>query len=56
MIDHLVLTTANESDCIHFYTNLLGMELKTFGSGRKAFRFGNQKINLHVKGPQETTK
>ncbi|SER87749.1 VOC family protein [Giesbergeria anulus] len=49
-LDHLVLTTANEADCVHFYVELLGMKLETFGSGRKAFRFGNQKINLHVKG------
>ena len=49
-LDHLVLTTANEADCVHFYVALLGMTLETFGSGRKAFRFGNQKINLHVKG------
>jgi len=26
------------------------MRLETFAGGRKAFRFGNQKINLHVKG------
>jgi catechol 2,3-dioxygenase-like lactoylglutathione lyase family enzyme len=49
-LDHLVLTTANESACVHFYTGLLGMKLQTFGGGRKAFCFGNQKINLHVKG------
>ena len=26
------------------------MTLESFGEGRKAFRFGNQKINLHLKG------
>jgi catechol 2,3-dioxygenase-like lactoylglutathione lyase family enzyme len=49
-IDHLVLTTAHEDACIRFYTDVLGMALESFGAGRKAFRFGNQKINLHVKG------
>jgi len=49
-LDHLVLTTAQEEACIAFYAGVLGMELETFGEGRKAFRFGNQKINLHVKG------
>ncbi len=49
-LDHLVLTTTNEAACVHFYVDLLGMALETFGSGRKAFRFGNQKINLHIKG------
>jgi catechol 2,3-dioxygenase-like lactoylglutathione lyase family enzyme len=55
MIDHLVLTTAHEADCIRFYTQVLGMRLETFTGGtppvkRKAFVFGAQKINLHVKG------
>lgn len=49
-LDHLVLTTAHEDACIRFYTDVLGMTLESFGAGRKAFRFGNQKINLHVKG------
>ncbi|QSI30306.1 VOC family protein [Variovorax sp. RKNM96] len=49
-LDHLVLTTANEETCVRFYVDALGMTLETFGAGRKAFRFGNQKINLHVKG------
>ncbi|MOA18984.1 Virulence protein [compost metagenome] len=33
-----------------FYTRILGMRLETFGAGRQALRFGNQKINLHVRG------
>ncbi len=49
-LDHLVLTTAHEADCVAFYTDGLGMTLETFGPGRKALRFGQQKINLHVKG------
>ncbi|HTN48516.1 MAG TPA: VOC family protein [Burkholderiaceae bacterium] len=54
-LDHLVLTTAAEAECIRFYTEVLGMEMETFVGGsppveRKAFRFGHQKINLHVKG------
>jgi len=49
-LDHLVLTTACEEACVRFYVDGLGMALETFGTGRKAFRFGSQKINLHVKG------
>jgi len=54
-LDHLVLTTAIEADCIRFYTEVLGMQLESFVGGtppveRKAFKFGNQKINLHVRG------
>lgn len=54
-LDHLVLTTAHEAECIRFYTDVLGMQMESFIGGtppveRKAFKFGNQKINLHVKG------
>ena len=54
-LDHLVLTTASEAECIRFYTAVLGMQLESFAGGtppveRKALKFGNQKINLHVKG------
>nr|WP_218628311.1 VOC family protein [Variovorax sp. dw_954] len=46
----MVLTTTDERACLAFYIEGLGMTLESFGEGRKAFRFGNQKINLHVKG------
>jgi catechol 2,3-dioxygenase-like lactoylglutathione lyase family enzyme len=49
-LDHLVLTTADEDACTRFYVDVLGTTLETFAGGRKAFRFGAQKINLHVKG------
>jgi catechol 2,3-dioxygenase-like lactoylglutathione lyase family enzyme len=51
-LDHLVLTTSNEEVCVDFYVGLLGMTLETFGEGRKAFKYGEQKINLHVKGKE----
>lgn len=56
-LDHLVLTTANEAACVDFYTRVLGMTLESFVGGtppveRRAFRFGQQKINLHVKGAE----
>lgn len=56
-LDHLVLTTAKLDDCVDFYTRVLGMKLETFIGGtppveRKAFKFGNQKINLHIKGKE----
>lgn len=54
-LDHLVLTTRDEAACIDFYTRVLGMQLETFVGGtppveRKSFRFGHQKVNLHVAG------
>lgn len=49
-LDHLVLTTINLEACKDFYVRVMGMRLETFGNGRLAFRFGNQKINVHVRG------
>jgi len=49
-LDHLVLTTCDVDACCDFYTRVLGMQRETFGAGRLAFRFGNQKINVHVRG------
>lgn len=56
-LDHLVLTTANEAACVDFYTRVLGMTLEKFVGGtppveRHAFKFGQQKINLHIKGAE----
>ncbi len=56
-LDHLVLTTAHEAACVDFYTRVLGMTLETFTGGsppveRRAFTFGAQKINLHLKGAE----
>ena len=44
-LDHLVLTVADLEATIDFYTRVLGMQAVTFGEGRKALAFGNQKIN-----------
>lgn len=49
-LDHLVLTVADIDATCDFYQQVLGMEVITFGAGRKALRFGNQKINLHQAG------
>ena len=56
-LDHLVLTTANEAACVDFYTRVLGMTLESFVGGtppveRRAFKFGQQKINLHIRGAE----
>jgi catechol 2,3-dioxygenase-like lactoylglutathione lyase family enzyme len=56
-LDHLVLTTAREAACIDFYTRVLGLRQEVFIGGtppveRRAFRFGAQKINLHVQGAE----
>lgn len=51
-LDHLVLTVADIGQTCAFYGDLLGMEVVTFGAGRKALRFGSQKINLHEAGKE----
>jgi catechol 2,3-dioxygenase-like lactoylglutathione lyase family enzyme len=49
-LDHLVLTVSDlQASCV-FYRSILGMEVVTFAEGRKALRFGMQKINLHEAG------
>ncbi|WP_454853645.1 VOC family protein [Rhizobium binxianense] len=49
-LDHLVLTVADIAATCDFYSHVLGMAVETFGEGRKALTFGNQKINLHQAG------
>jgi catechol 2,3-dioxygenase-like lactoylglutathione lyase family enzyme len=54
-IDHIVLTTRDKAACIHFYTEVLGMNLETFRTPteeRLALKFGSQKINLHEWGKE----
>lgn len=51
-IDHLVLTVKNIDETCTFYTEVLGMNVVTFGEGRKALSFGQQKINLHEVGKE----
>ncbi|MCC9023716.1 VOC family protein [Bacillus nakamurai] len=46
-LDHLVLTVASIERTVQFYSRVLGMKAVTFGQGRTALVFGDQKINLH---------
>ena len=51
-IDHVVITVFDINKSVHFYSNILGMELQEFLSftdnrQRKSLKFGRQKINLH---------
>jgi len=48
-LDHLVLTVADIERTVAFYERL-GMRRETFGDGRLALRFGDQKLNLHAAG------
>ena len=49
-LDHLVLTVRDIAATCEFYTRVLGMEVVTFGEGRKALAFGQHKFNLHEAG------
>jgi catechol 2,3-dioxygenase-like lactoylglutathione lyase family enzyme len=51
-IDHLVLTARDVDATCRFYRRVLGMEPITFGDGRRALRFGSQKLNLHQAGAE----
>jgi catechol 2,3-dioxygenase-like lactoylglutathione lyase family enzyme len=49
-IDHVVLTVADVERTIIFYERVLGMTPVSFGEGRRALAFGDQKLNLHQAG------
>lgn len=51
-LDHLVLTVKDVDASCAFYSKVLGMQIVTFGTGRKALVFGAQKINLHQSGKE----
>jgi catechol 2,3-dioxygenase-like lactoylglutathione lyase family enzyme len=49
-IDHVVLTVADLEKTVAFYERVLGMTAVSFGEGRRALAFGDQKLNLHQAG------
>jgi len=49
-LDHLVLTVPDLERTCAFYRRVLKMEEVSFGDGRRALRFGAQKINVHPTG------
>jgi catechol 2,3-dioxygenase-like lactoylglutathione lyase family enzyme len=51
-LDHLVLTVRDIEATCRFYESVLGMQTVSFAAGRKALKFGQQKINLHQQGKE----
>jgi catechol 2,3-dioxygenase-like lactoylglutathione lyase family enzyme len=51
-LDHLVMTVTDIETTCTFYARVMGMQVVTFGQGRKALVFGQQKINLHERGKE----
>ena len=49
-IDHVVLTVRDVERTLSFYEQTLGMQAVSFGDGRRALSFGDQKLNLHQAG------
>ena len=49
-IDHFVLTVRSIEASCEFYSRVLGMQVVTFGQGRRALQFGVHKINVHQAG------
>jgi catechol 2,3-dioxygenase-like lactoylglutathione lyase family enzyme len=46
-LDHLVLTVRDVEATCAFYSRVMRMEVMSFAGGRRALRFGRQKLNLH---------
>ncbi len=51
-IDHIVLTVSDIERSVQFYKRVLQMENVSFANGRKAVKFGNQKINFQRLGQE----
>lgn len=51
-IDHVVLTVADIERSVAFYARVLRMEPIRFAGGRRALKFGQQKINLQTLGQE----
>jgi catechol 2,3-dioxygenase-like lactoylglutathione lyase family enzyme len=49
-LDHIVLTVRSIQATCDFYARAVGVEVRTFGEGRRALQIGQQKINLHEAG------
>ena len=52
--DHVVLTVRDVAATCAFYSRVLGMRVETFGAGRTALHFGQQKINVQPAGGEST--
>jgi len=49
-LDHIVITVGSIDATCDFYAGVVGLEVRTFGDGRRALQIGRQKINLHEAG------
>jgi catechol 2,3-dioxygenase-like lactoylglutathione lyase family enzyme len=49
-LDHVVIAVSDWGRSNAFYRDVVGAELVDLGSGRTAYRFGNQQLNVHGPG------
>ena len=49
-LDHFVLTVRSIDQTIDFCRQAIGLDVVTFGDGRRALQIGQQKVNLHEAG------
>lgn len=54
--DHIVITVTDIEQSVSFYESILLMTPVTFSNGRRAMKFGNQKINLQLLGQETRNK
>ncbi|MBB5622982.1 catechol 2,3-dioxygenase-like lactoylglutathione lyase family enzyme [Pedobacter cryoconitis] len=54
--DHIVITVTDIERSVNFYESILLMTPITFSNGRRAMKFGNQKINLQLLGQETRNK
>lgn len=49
-VDHIVLSCVDPERSIAWYQKVLGMKAETYGDGRTALKFGQQKLNVRRTG------
>lgn len=49
-LDHVVITTPDVEATVAWYVRVLGMRRESYGSGRTALHFGDQKFNVRPTG------
>jgi len=49
-LDHAVIAVSDPARSDAFYREVLGAEVRDLPRGRKAYRFGDQQLNVHLPG------
>ncbi len=49
-LDHVVIAVSDPARSDAFYSEVLGAEVLDLPRGRKAYRFGDQQLNVHLPG------